>query len=101
MIEIDYWAEAAAIKRTAGQLKGIVPQVRRLATVKSAAERRSVRLALAAEAGLETSEFGRLVNRSFFELSAQIVGDREDDPKTAGWRDELRTAARRVVGENK
>ncbi len=33
MIEIDYWAEAAAMKRAAGQLKGIVPQVRRLATV--------------------------------------------------------------------
>ncbi len=93
MIGIDYWAEAAAIKRTAGQLKGIVPQVRRLATVKSAAERRSARLALAAElAG---------IGARFFELSAQIVGDREDDPKTAGWRDELRTAARRVVGEKK
>ncbi len=93
MIEIDYWAEAAAMKRAAGRLKGIVPQVRRLATVKSAAERRSARLALAAElAG---------IGARFFELSAQIVGDREDDPKTAGWRDELRTAARRVVGENK
>ncbi len=93
MIEIDYWAAAAALKRTASQVKGIVPQVRRLATVKSAAERRSARLALAAElAGI-----GAL----FFELSAQIVGDREDDPKTAGWRDELRTAARTVLGENK
>ncbi len=86
MIEIDYWAEAAAMKRAAGQLKGIVPQVRRLATVKSAAERRSARLAVAAEpAG---------IGARLFDVSAQIIGDREDDPKTAGLRDQLRAAAR-------
>ncbi len=41
MIGIDYWAEAAAIKRTAAKLKHIAPRVRQLTKVKSAAERRS------------------------------------------------------------
>ena len=86
MIGIDYWAEAAAIKRTAAKLKHIAPRVRQLTKVKSAAERRSARLEVAAE----LADIGA----RFFELSAQIVGDREDDPKTAGWRDErLRTAS--------
>ncbi len=32
MIDIDYWAEAAATKRTAARLKAIAPDVRRLGT---------------------------------------------------------------------
>ncbi len=41
MIGIDYWAEAAAIKRTAAKLKHIAPRVRQLTKVKSTAERRA------------------------------------------------------------
>ena len=43
MNEIHYWAAAAAIKRTAVELKTTVPRVRRLGRVKVAAERRSAR----------------------------------------------------------
>lgn len=93
MIEIDYWAEAAAIKRIAARLKAIVPEVRELARVKSAAERRSARLEIAGElAG---------IGARFFDLSSRIIGDREDDPKSAGLRDQLRAAARGVIGTGK
>ncbi len=93
MIGIDYSAEANAIKRTAGALKRIAPDVRRFARVKSAAERRSKRLEVAAElAGIG----GR-----FFSLAAGIIGDREDDPKMAKVQDQLRAAARTVVGKGK
>ncbi len=86
MIGIDYWAAAAAIKRIAATLKHMAPRVRQLTKVKSAAERRSARLAVAAEpAG---------IGARLFDVSAQIIGDREDDPKTAGLRDQLRAAAR-------
>ncbi len=37
----------------------------------------------------------------FFSLAAGIIGDREDDPKMAKVRDQLRAAARTVVGKGK
>ena len=93
MIDIDYWAEAAAIKRVAGQVRGIVPQVRRLGKIKMGAERRAARLEVAGElAG---------IGARFYNVAAQIIGDSEDDPKIAGLRDQLRAGARGVIGTGK
>ena len=61
--------------------------------MKSAAERRAARLGVAAELA---SIGGR-----FYDLASQMIGDREDDAKTAALRDQLRAAARTVVGKGK
>ena len=57
--------------------------------MKSAAERRSARLDAAAELA---SIGGR-----FFMLAAELIGNQEDEPKTAKLRDQLRALAQTVL----
>ena len=78
-----------AIKRLSVELKGLVQPVRRLATVKSAAERRSSRLGAAAE-------LAQIGGRSFM-LAAQLIGNQEDEPATASLRDQLRALGETVL----
>ena len=57
--------------------------------MKSAAERRSARLEVAAE-------LARIGGR-FFRLAADIIGNEESDPKTAKLRDQFRALAQTVL----